>query len=91
MIDAFSALPGFQAAPAITAVTQSSSAGVAAALVALDAGAIGLRQAAVMVVGMNIGTTVTALLATLGGSVAARPTATPTARTRTWCDECGKR
>ncbi|MDU8927115.1 Na/Pi symporter [Alisedimentitalea sp. MJ-SS2] len=59
---------------AITAVTQSSSAGVAAALVALDAGAIGLRQAAVMVVGMNIGTTVTALLATLGGSVAARQT-----------------
>ena len=59
---------------AITAVTQSSSAGVAAALVALDAGAIGFGQAAVMVVGMNIGTTVTALLATLGGSVAARQT-----------------
>ncbi|MDQ2092260.1 Na/Pi cotransporter family protein [Marimonas arenosa] len=59
---------------AITAVTQSSSAGVAAALVALDAGAIGFGQAAVMVIGMNIGTTVTALLATLGGSVAARQT-----------------
>lgn len=59
---------------AITAVTQSSSAGVAAALVALDGGAIGFGQAAVMVIGMNIGTTVTALLATLGGSVAARQT-----------------
>ncbi|WP_137701577.1 Na/Pi cotransporter family protein [Marimonas lutisalis] len=58
----------------VTAVTQSSSAGVAAALVALDAGAIGFGQAAVMVVGMNIGTTVTALLATLGGSIAARQT-----------------
>ncbi|MEZ5716316.1 MAG: Na/Pi symporter, partial [Paracoccaceae bacterium] len=58
----------------ITAVTQSSSAGVAAALVALETGAIGFGQAAVMVIGMNIGTTVTALLATLGGSVAARRT-----------------
>ncbi len=58
----------------VTMVTQSSSAGVATALVALDAGAIGFGQAAVMVIGMNIGTTSTALLATLGGTVAARQT-----------------
>ncbi|KAA0910098.1 Na/Pi cotransporter family protein [Aquicoccus porphyridii] len=58
----------------VTVVTQSSSAGVATALVALDAGAIGFGQAAVMVIGMNIGTTFTALLATLGGTVAARQT-----------------
>lgn len=58
----------------ITLVTQSSSAGVAAALVALDSGAIELRQAAAMVVGMDVGTTVTAGLATLGGSVPARRT-----------------
>ena len=58
----------------ITAVTQSSSAGVVAALVALGAGAISFGQAAAMVVGMNVGTTVTALLATLGGSTATRRT-----------------
>lgn len=59
---------------AVTAITQLSVAGIAAALVALDAGVIGFGQAAVMVIGMNIGTTFTALLATLGGTVAARQT-----------------
>lgn len=59
---------------AVSAVTQSSSAGVAAALAALDAGAITYHQAAAMVVGMNIGTTATALLATMGGSAAMRQT-----------------
>ena len=58
----------------ITAVTQSSSAGVAAALVLLSNGSISFMQAAAMVIGMNIGTTVTALLATLGGSAAMRRT-----------------
>lgn len=57
---------------AITLVTQSSSAGVATALVALDAGAITFMQGAAMVIGMNVGTTFTAVLATIGGSTAAR-------------------
>ena len=58
----------------ITVVTQSSSAGVAAALVALDAGAISFAQGAAMVIGMDVGTTFTAALATVGGSTAARQT-----------------
>jgi phosphate:Na+ symporter len=59
---------------AITLVTQSSSAGVAAALVAIGAGAISLPQACAMVIGMNVGTTFTAVLATIGGSTATRRT-----------------
>ena len=59
---------------AITLVTQSSSAGVTAALAALGAQAINLPQAAAMVIGMDVGTTFTALLATLGGSTATRRT-----------------
>lgn len=58
----------------ITLVTQSSSAGVATALAALNAGAIALPQACAMVIGMDVGTTVTAALATLGASTAARRT-----------------
>jgi len=59
---------------AITVITQSSSAGIAAALAALHTGTILLPQAAALVIGMNIGTTVTALLATIGGSLEARRT-----------------
>lgn len=59
---------------AITAVTQASAAGVAAALVALGAGSINFPQAAAMVIGMNVGTTCTAMLATIGGSAASRRT-----------------
>jgi len=59
---------------AITLVTQSSSAGVATALAALGAGAINFPQAAAMVIGMDVGTTFTAALATLGGATAARRT-----------------
>ncbi len=59
---------------AITAITQSSSAGVAAALVALSVGTINFPQAAAIVIGMNVGTTFTAMLATLGGSAATRRT-----------------
>lgn len=58
----------------ITLVTQSSSAGVAAALAALGAGAISFPQAAALVIGMDVGTTATALLATLGGSAMTRRT-----------------
>lgn len=57
-----------------TLVAQSSSAGVAMALTALYGGAINFEQAAALVVGMDIGTTVTAALATVGGSINARRT-----------------
>ncbi len=57
-----------------TAITQSSSAGIATTLTALFTGLIGFEQAAALVVGMNIGTTVTAAIATIGGSVGARRT-----------------
>lgn len=58
----------------ITLVTQSSSAGVAMALAAVSTGTISLAQASAMVIGFDVGTTFTALMATLGGSVAARRT-----------------
>jgi phosphate:Na+ symporter len=58
----------------ITLITQSSSAGVATALTAVHAGAISFEQAAVMVIGMNVGTTATAALATIGGSTDVRRT-----------------
>lgn len=59
----------------ITQLLQSSTAGVALALVLLGAGAIVFPQALAMVVGINIGTTTTAVLASLGGSAAMRQTA----------------
>jgi len=59
---------------AFTAITQSSSAGVVAALTALFAGLISFNQAAALVIGMDIGTTTTAVLATIGGSVGAKRT-----------------
>ncbi len=58
----------------VTIITQSSSAGVAATLAALYAGAINFAQAAALVIGMDVGTTVTAVMATLGASVDARRT-----------------
>jgi phosphate:Na+ symporter len=57
-----------------TFITQSSSAGVATVLTALFSDLIIFQQAAALVIGMNIGTTLTAVLATLGGSVEARRT-----------------
>ncbi len=59
---------------AITLVTQSSSAGVAAALTAVFTGTISFEQAAAMVIGMDVGTTATALFATMGGAAATRRT-----------------
>ena len=59
---------------AFTILTQSSSAGVAMALAAVNASAMTVQQAAAAVIGMDIGTTVTAVLATVGGSVHARRT-----------------
>ncbi|MFU8882427.1 MAG: Na/Pi cotransporter family protein [Rhodobacterales bacterium] len=60
---------------AVTVVMQSSSAAMAMALVLLGSGSVSLEQAAAMVIGMNLGTTVTGLLATLGGSLTMRQTA----------------
>ncbi len=57
-----------------TAITQSSSAGVAITLTALFTGLIGFEQAAALVVGMDIGTTITAAIATIGGTIGARRT-----------------
>lgn len=58
----------------VTVVTQSSGAGVASALAALLVGAISFSQAAALVIGMNVGTTFTAIFATIGGSTAAKRT-----------------
>ena len=60
---------------AMTVVMQSSSAAVATTLTALHAGTIGLEQAAILVVGQNLGTTVKAALASIGGSVSVKRTA----------------
>jgi phosphate:Na+ symporter len=59
---------------AFTLITQSSSAGVAMALAAVNASAMTVQQAAAAVIGMDIGTTATAVLATIGGSVYAKRT-----------------
>ena len=57
-----------------TVVTQSSSAGVAAALTALYADLINFNQAAALIIGMDLGTTSTAAIATIGGSVGVKRT-----------------
>lgn len=59
----------------LTVVMQSSSAAVAATLTALHSGAIDIEQAAALVVGQNVGTTVTAAIAAIGASVPAQRTA----------------
>jgi len=59
----------------VSVLMQSSSAGVALVLVLLGSGAVRLEQAAALVVGMNLGTTFTGMLAALGGSRAMRMTA----------------
>ncbi|MCB9712882.1 MAG: Na/Pi cotransporter family protein [Myxococcales bacterium] len=56
----------------MTVIMQSSSAAVATTLVALHAGSITLSQAAALVIGQNVGTTVTAILGAMGGGLAAR-------------------
>jgi len=58
----------------VTAITQSSSAGVAISLTLLFAGAVNFEQAAALVIGMDVGTTVTAAMATIGGNLNARRT-----------------
>ncbi|MCA9090658.1 MAG: Na/Pi cotransporter family protein [Planctomycetaceae bacterium] len=59
---------------AFTVVTQSSSAGVAILLTALNTQSIHLGQALAMLIGMDLGTSVTALLASIGGRVGSRRT-----------------
>lgn len=59
----------------MTIIMQSSSAATATTLVALAAGTLNLDQAFAMVVGQNIGTTATALLAAIGGGPAVKRTA----------------
>ena len=58
----------------VTLVTQSSSAGVAMAITAVNAGTISFPQAAAVVIGMDVGTTSTAAFATIGGSTQVRRT-----------------
>lgn len=60
---------------AMTVVMQSSSAAVATTLTALHSGALTLEQGALLVIGQNVGTTLTAGIAALGASVPARRTA----------------
>ena len=57
-----------------TVITQSSSAGVAATMTALYAGAISFEQGLALVIGMDVGTTVTAIIASIGGTIGARRT-----------------
>lgn len=60
---------------AMTAIMQSSTAAIATTLAALHAGAINFDQAAAMVVGAAIGTTMTGVLSAVGGSIHAKRTA----------------
>jgi len=59
----------------MTVVMQSSSAAVATTLTALHAQAVNFEQAAALVIGAAVGTTVTGALAAIGGSVPAKRTA----------------
>lgn len=58
----------------VTVITQSSSAGVAVTLTLLFASAINFQQAAALIIGMDVGTTVTAAMATIGGNLSAKRT-----------------
>jgi phosphate:Na+ symporter len=59
----------------MTVVMQSSSAAVAATLTALATGTVDVEQAAALVIGQNVGTTVTAAIGTVGATVPAKRTA----------------
>lgn len=60
---------------AMTVVMQASSAAVVTTMAALGSGAIDLVQAAALVIGQNIGTTLTAAIAGIGATSSARRTA----------------
>lgn len=59
----------------LTVIMQSSSAAIATTLTALHSNSISFEQAASLVIGAAIGTTVTGALAAMGGSVSAKRTA----------------
>jgi len=59
----------------MTVVMQSSSAAVATSLAAVHAGTLDIEQAALLVIGQNVGTTVTAILASVGAAVRVKRTA----------------
>lgn len=56
----------------MTVIMQSSSAAVATTLTAVHGGTLGLEEAAAVVIGQNVGTTMTALLGSLGAPIVAR-------------------
>lgn len=56
----------------MTVIMQSSSAAVATTLTALFSGVIEFEQAAYLVIGQNVGTTLTAILAAIGAGTAAK-------------------
>ena len=60
---------------AMTLIMQSSSAAVATTLTALHTGGIHFEQATALVIGAAVGTTVTGVLAAIGGNVSAKRTA----------------
>lgn len=57
---------------ATTVIMQSSSAAAATTLTALQSGAIGFEAATMLVIGQNVGTTITAALGAIGGGTEAR-------------------
>lgn len=59
----------------LTIIMQSSSAAVATTLTALHTGTVNFEQAASLLIGSAIGTTVTGVIAAIGGSVSAKRTA----------------
>lgn len=59
----------------MTILLQSSSAAITATLAALAGGAIDMPQALILVIGQNIGTVATAILAAIGATVSAKRTA----------------
>ncbi len=59
----------------MTVIMQSSSAAVATTLTALSGGALNLEQAAALVIGQNFGTTVTAVIGSIGATIPAQRTA----------------
>ena len=60
---------------AMTIITQSSSAAMAATLAALNAGTLSLEQSALMAIGQNIGTTFIAAIGAIGATTPAKRTA----------------
>jgi phosphate:Na+ symporter len=59
----------------MTIVLQSSSAALTITLTALSVGSLTIEQSAALVVGQNVGTTLTAAIAAIGGSTSAKRTA----------------